>query len=82
MISTNIIENGLDLPHVNTIIVYRSNMFSLASLYQLKGRVGRSSKRGYAYITFQENELNYFYLNNMHLSIKELLHFLNQNLKF
>ena len=57
MISTNIIENGLDLPHVNTIIVYRSNMFSLASLYQLKGRVGRSSKRGYAYITFQENEL-------------------------
>ena len=45
MISTNIIENGLDLPHVNTIIVYRSNMFSLASLYQLKGRVGTSSKR-------------------------------------
>ena len=37
--------------------MYRSNMFSLASLYQLKGRVGRSSKRGYAYITFQENEL-------------------------
>ena len=58
MISTNIIENGLDLPYVNTIIVYRSNMFSLASLYQLKGRVGRSSKRGYAYITFQEKELN------------------------
>ena len=57
MISTNIIENGLDLPHVNTIIVYRSNLFSLASLYQLKGRVGRSSKRGYAYITYKENEL-------------------------
>ena len=57
MVSTNIIENGLDLPHVNTIIVYRSNIFSLASLYQLKGRVGRSSKRGYAYITFKENEL-------------------------
>ena len=51
MLSTNIIENGLDLPHVNTIIVYRSNIFSLAALYQLKGRVGRSSKRGYAYIT-------------------------------
>ncbi len=57
MISTNIVENGLDLPHVNTIIVYRSNLFSLASLYQLKGRVGRSSKRGYAYITYKENEL-------------------------
>ena len=58
MLSTNIIENGLDLPHVNTIIVYRANIFSLAALYQLKGRVGRSSKRGYAYITYKENELN------------------------
>ena len=57
MVSTNIVENGLDLPHVNTIIVYRSNLFSLASLYQLKGRVGRSFKRGYAYITYKENEL-------------------------
>ena len=57
MVSTNIVENGLDLPHVNTIIVYRSNLFSLASLYQLKGRVGRSSKRGYAFITYKENEL-------------------------
>ena len=47
----------MDLPHVNTIIVYRSNLFSLASLYQLKGRVGRSSKRGYAFITYKENEL-------------------------
>ena len=57
MVSTNIVENGLDLPHVNTIIVYRSNLFSLASLYQLKGRVGRSFKRGYAYITYKEKEL-------------------------
>ena len=57
MVSTNIVENGLDLPHVNTIIVYRSNLFSLATLYQLKGRVGRSFKRGYAYITYKENEL-------------------------
>ena len=57
MISTNIIENGLDLPHVNTIIVYRSNMFSLSSIYQLKGRVGRSTKRGYAYLTYKESEL-------------------------
>ena len=57
MISTNIIENGLDLPHVNTIIIYRSNIFSLSSLYQLRGRVGRSSTRGYAYITYKENEL-------------------------
>ena len=57
LISTNIIENGLDLPHVNTIIVHRSNMFSLSGIYQLKGRVGRSSKRGYAYLTYNEKEL-------------------------
>ena len=57
MISTNIVENGLDLPHVNTIIIYRSNMFSLSAIYQLKGRVGRSSKRGYAYLTFNEKEM-------------------------
>ena len=58
MISTNIIENGLDLPHVNTIIIYRSNILSLATLYQLKGRVGRSTKRGYAYLTYNEKEMN------------------------
>ena len=46
LISTNIIENGLDLPHVNTIIVYRSHIFSLAGLYQLKGRVGTFFKKG------------------------------------
>ena len=57
MISTNIVENGLDLPHVNTIIIYRSNIFSLSGLYQLKGRVGRSTKRGYAYLTYNEKEL-------------------------
>ena len=57
MISTNIIENGLDLPHVNTIIIYRSNLFSLSALYQLKGRVGRSSKRGYAYLSYNEKEV-------------------------
>ena len=57
LISTNIIENGLDLPHVNTIIVNRSNIFSLSSLYQLKGRVGRSSQRGYAYLTYSDKDL-------------------------
>ena len=57
MISTNIVENGLDLPHVNTIIIYRANLFSLSGIYQLKGRVGRSAKRGYAYLTYNEKEL-------------------------
>ena len=57
MISTNIVENGLDLPHVNTIIIYRANIFSLSGIYQLKGRVGRSTKRGYAYLTYNEKEM-------------------------
>ena len=57
LISTNIIENGLDLPHVNTIIIHRANIFSLSGMYQLKGRVGRSTKRGYAYLTYKEGEL-------------------------
>ncbi len=57
LISTNIIESGLDLPNVNTIIINRANMFSLASLYQLKGRVGRSTKRGYAYLTYQKKDM-------------------------
>ena len=58
LLSTNIIESGLDLPHVNTIIINRANMFSLSSLYQCKGRVGRSKTRGYAYLTYQnENDL-------------------------
>ena len=57
LLSTNIIESGLDLPHVNTIIINRANMFSLSSLYQCKGRVGRGEKRGYAYFTYKEEDL-------------------------
>ena len=49
LVCTSIIESGLDLPNVNTIIVDRSDMFGLAQLYQLRGRVGRSARRGYAY---------------------------------
>jgi transcription-repair coupling factor (superfamily II helicase) len=50
LISTNIIESGLDIPNVNTIIVNRADTFGLADLYQLRGRVGRFSKRqAYAY---------------------------------
>ncbi len=51
LISTNIIESGLDMPNVNTIIVHRADMFGLAQLYQLRGRVGRSKARAYAYLT-------------------------------
>lgn len=51
LLSTTIIESGIDMPSVNTMIVYRSDMFGLAQLYQLKGRVGRSRQRGYCYFT-------------------------------
>ncbi|MCU0837217.1 MAG: transcription-repair coupling factor [Rhodospirillales bacterium] len=51
LLSTNIIESGLDLPTVNTIVVHRADMFGLSQLYQLRGRVGRSKLRAYAYLT-------------------------------
>jgi transcription-repair coupling factor (superfamily II helicase) len=51
LISTNIIESGLDMPQVNTIIIHRADMFGLSQLYQLRGRVGRGKARGYAYLT-------------------------------
>lgn len=51
LLSTTIIESGIDMPRVNTMIVYRADMFGLAQLYQLKGRIGRAKVRGYAYFT-------------------------------
>ncbi len=51
LLATNIVESGLDLPAVNTIIIHRADMFGLAQLYQLRGRVGRSKLRAYAYLT-------------------------------
>ncbi len=51
LLSTAIVESGLDLPNANTLIVHRADMFGLAQLYQLRGRVGRSKTRAYAYFT-------------------------------
>jgi len=51
LISTTIVESGLDIPSANTLIVHRADMFGLAQLYQLRGRVGRSKTRAYAYLT-------------------------------
>ncbi|MEO0730278.1 MAG: transcription-repair coupling factor, partial [Pseudomonadota bacterium] len=51
LLSTTIVESGLDVPNANTLIVHRADMFGLAQLYQLRGRVGRSKTRAYAYFT-------------------------------
>jgi transcription-repair coupling factor (superfamily II helicase) len=55
LLSTTIVESGLDIPSANTLIVYRSDRFGLAQLYQLRGRVGRSKTRAYAYLTMPAN---------------------------
>lgn len=51
LLSTTIVESGLDIPNANTIIIHRSDHFGLAQLYQLRGRVGRGKIRAYAYLT-------------------------------
>ena len=57
LLSTTIIESGLDIPTANTLIVHRGDMFGLAQLYQLRGRVGRSKQRAYALITLPPNRM-------------------------
>jgi transcription-repair coupling factor (superfamily II helicase) len=57
LLSTNIIESGLDIPSANTLIIHRADMLGLAQLYQLRGRIGRSKQRGYAYLTLPPGRL-------------------------
>ncbi|WP_334129150.1 transcription-repair coupling factor [Sneathiella sp.] len=51
LVATNIVESGLDIPSANTLITHRADMFGLAQLYQIRGRIGRSKTRAYAYLT-------------------------------
>jgi transcription-repair coupling factor (superfamily II helicase) len=51
LLSTTIVESGLDIPTANTLIIHRADMFGLSQLYQLRGRVGRAKSRAYAYMT-------------------------------
>jgi transcription-repair coupling factor (superfamily II helicase) len=56
LLATTIVESGLDIPRANTLVVHRADMFGLAQLYQLRGRVGRAKLRAYAYLTTPEDE--------------------------
>jgi transcription-repair coupling factor (superfamily II helicase) len=57
LLSTNIIESGLDIPSANTLVIHRADMFGLSQLYQLRGRIGRAKLRGYAYLTLPPGRL-------------------------
>ncbi|MBI9100908.1 MAG: transcription-repair coupling factor [Spirochaetales bacterium] len=54
LVATTIIENGIDIPNVNTIIIDRADMYGISQLYQLRGRVGRSDKTAFAYLLYPE----------------------------
>ena len=54
LVSTTIIENGIDIPNVNTIIIDRADFFGVSQLYQLRGRVGRSDRQAYAYLLYPD----------------------------
>lgn len=56
LLATNIIESGLDIPRANTMIVHRADLFGLAQLYQIRGRIGRAKLRGYCTLTYENDK--------------------------
>ena len=57
LVSTSIIQSGLDIPNANTLIIHKSNLFGLSQLYQIRGRVGRSNVKAYSLITYEKENL-------------------------
>jgi transcription-repair coupling factor (superfamily II helicase) len=57
LVSTTIIETGLDIPNVNTIIIHNADNFGLSQLYQLRGRVGRSVRNAYAFLLYRRDKM-------------------------
>ena len=57
LVTTSIIESGIDIPSVNTLVVERADMLGLAQLYQIRGRIGRSDAHAYAYLLYPSEEL-------------------------
>ena len=56
LVSTTIIETGIDIPNTNTLIIHDADKLGLSQLYQIRGRVGRSDKIAYAYLMYQKNK--------------------------
>ena len=71
LVSTTIIETGVDIPNVNTLIVYDADRMGLSQLYQLRGRVGRSNRVAYAYFTYQADKVLNEVAEKRLLAIKE-----------
>ena len=57
LVCTTILESGIDIPNANTIIVENADKMGLAQLYQIRGRVGRSDRQAYAYITYKRDKM-------------------------
>lgn len=75
LLCSTIIESGLDIPNVNTMIVYDSDYFGLSQLYQLRGRVGRSNRMAYAYFTYKRDKMLNEVAEKRLQSIKEFTEF-------
>ncbi len=75
LLCSTIIESGLDIPNVNTLIVYDADFFGLSQLYQLRGRVGRSNRLAYAYLTYRQDKILSEVAEKRLVAIKEFTEF-------